>query len=306
MTRRGKLGIALGGGAARGWAHIGVLKALHAAGLRPDIIAGTSIGAVAGGCYAAGKLAELEEFARSLTLRGVLRHLDLALPGSGLINGNKLASRLGEHLEPFRIEALPVKFVAIATELGAGHEVWLNKGPLVRAMRASYALPGVFKPVRIAGRWMMDGAFVNPIPVSACRAMGARYVIAVNLHGGGLSRVPHIPAEAEADDDAPPAPKREDTARRSLNPVSFLRRQLLARKDDAPGMSRVMMEAFNITQDRIARAKLAGDPPDMMITPRLESFGLFDFHRAEYAIQRGEEAARRYLAGDDALPFAAA
>lgn len=305
MKKSAKLGIALGGGAARGWAHIGVLKALAAAGIRPDIIAGTSIGAVAGGCFAADKLAELEEFARSLTLRGVIRHLDLALPGSGFINGNRLASRLSEHLEPYHIEHLTAKFVAVATELGTGNEIWLNKGPLVRAMRASYALPGVFKPVRINGRFMMDGAFVNPIPVSACRAMGARYVIAVNLHGGALSRVTHIPHETAVDEEAsrerPPMEKTE----RSLNPMTYLRRQFLSRKDDAPGISRVMMEAFNITQDRIARSRLAGDPPDLMITPRLEGFGLFDFHRADYAIAKGEEAARRYLDEIDLSAFAA-
>ncbi|MBC8049963.1 MAG: patatin-like phospholipase family protein [Chitinophagales bacterium] len=301
---RGKLGIALGGGAARGWAHIGVLKALQAAGIRPDVIAGTSIGAVAGGCFAAGKLVELEEFARSLTLRGVIRHLDLALPGSGLINGNRLASRLSEHLEPFLIEQLDAKFIAVATELGTGHEIWLNKGPLVRAMRASYALPGLFKPMRVNGRWMMDGAFVNPIPVSACLAMGARYVIAVNLHGGGLSRVTHIPHETEVDDDLPLVETAAEKPARSLNPMSFLRRQFLARKDDAPGISRVMMEAFNITQDRIARSRLAGDPPDLMITPSLDGFGLFDFHRADFAIARGEEAARPYL--NDLTAFAAA
>ncbi|MDZ4791248.1 MAG: patatin-like phospholipase family protein [Hyphomicrobiales bacterium] len=306
MKMRGKLGIALGGGAARGWAHIGVLKALRAAGIRPDVIAGTSIGAVAGGCFAAGKLVELEEFARSLTLRGVIRHLDIALPGSGLINGNRLASRLSEHLEPFLIEQLDAKFIAVATELGTGHEIWLNKGPLVRAMRASYALPGLFKPMRVNGRWMMDGAFVNPIPVSACRAMGARYVIAVNLHGGGLSRVTHIPHETEVDDDIPLVETTAEKPARSLNPMSFLRRQFLARKDDAPGISRVMMEAFNITQDRIARSRLAGDPPDLMITPRLDGFGLFDFHRADFAIARGEEAARRYLNEVDLTAFAAA
>jgi NTE family protein len=305
MHKRGKLGIALGGGAARGWAHIGVLKALARAGIKPDIIAGTSIGAVAGGCFAAGKLEELEEFARSLTLRGVIRHLDIGFPGSGLINGARIAGRLGEHLAPYNIEALPAKFAAIATELGTGHEVWLNRGPLVHAMRASYALPGVFKPVKINGRWMMDGAFVNPIPVSACRAMGARYVIAVNLHGGGLSRVAHIPHELAIDEELSAPEPELDPAPRSINPMAFLRRQILSRRAEGPGISRVMMEAFNITQDRIARSRLAGDPPDLMITPKLEAFGLFDFHRADYAIERGEEAARRYLNESDLTAFAA-
>ncbi len=295
-----KLGLALGGGAARGWAHIGVLKTLHAAGIRPDIIAGTSIGAVTGGCYAAGKLDELEEFARSLTLRNVLKNLDFTLSGSGLINGNRLGRRLSEHLAPLHIEYLPISFVAVATELGSGHEIWLNRGPLVPALRASYALPGLFKPVRIGGRWMMDGAFVNPVPVAVCRALGARHVIAVNLNNSSLARTSHLPRQA-ASEASDGAEAQEAPRKRRGNPLSFVRRQIFGRKDDAPGISRVMLEAFNITQDRIARSRLAGDPPDFLITPRFDRFGLFDFHRADLAIAEGAAAAERCL--DDIARF---
>lgn len=292
---KGGIGIAFGGGAARGWAHIGVLRTLIEAGIRPAFVAGTSMGAVVGGCYAADKLDELEDFARALTPRQVFRYLDINLAGSGIITGNKLGKTLNHHLEPCRIEKLARGFVAVATELGTGHEVWLNRGPLVAALRASYALPGIFKPVRINGSWLIDGAFVNPIPVSVCRALGARLVIAVNLHTDGLSRHPLLPHEATTDEF--PAGEDEKAPRKNgtLGAMRLLRRQFFGRSDGAPGISRVMMDAFNITQDRIARSRLAGDPPDITISPRLSGMGLFDLHRADYAIAQGRAATLRRL-----------
>jgi NTE family protein len=199
-----KIGLALGGGSARGWAHIGVLRALNEAGIYPDIVAGTSIGAVVGGCYVAGELDALEEFARKLTRRKVLGFLDFNFTGSGLINGQRLCDVLDDRMKGIAIEALSKRFVAVATEIGTGHEIWLSRGKLVDAMRASYALPGIFRPVRIDGRWLFDGALVNPIPVTVCRALGARYVIAVNVNSDSCGRgtvVPHM--EDRPDEDEP-------------------------------------------------------------------------------------------------------
>lgn len=291
-----RIGIALGSGAARGWAHIGVLQMLERAGLKPDIVVGTSIGSVVGGCYIAGKLDELEGFARSLTRRQVFRLLDFNFAGSGLISGQKLSEALGEHLKDLRIEQMDRKFVAIATELKTGHELWLSKGRLVPAMHASYALPGIFRPVKIKNRWLVDGALVNPIPVSVCRALGARVVIAVNLNWdfyGKGTVVPDQDAFEEADlpqeENSPP----EGNGRAAQN---LLRRQFFGRGGDAPGISSVMMDAFNIIQDRIARSRLAGDPPDIMIMPTMGEMGLFDFHMADHAIQKGREATQKALA----------
>lgn len=289
------IGIALGGGAARGWAHIGVLKALVRAGLAPDIVAGTSVGAVAGGCYVAGRLEELEKFTLSLTKRRVFGLLDFNFAGSGLITGKRLCDELDEHLHPIFIEKLERKFVAIATEMGTGHEIWLNKGRLVNAMHASYALPGIFRPVNINGRWLMDGALVNPIPVSVCRSLGARIVIAVNLNWDVFGKGAVIP-DQEAFDE-PELPEM-DTAQPSGNGRAakhLLHRQFFGRSEGAPGISTVMMDAFNIIQDRIARSRLAGDPPDLMICPKLTDIGLFDFHRAEEAIQAGMVAADKEI-----------
>jgi NTE family protein len=292
---RPTIGIALGGGAARGWAHIGVLKSLVAAGLEPDIVAGTSIGAVAGACYVTGRLNALEEFACTLTRRRIFGFLDINFAGSGLITGQRLSARLEHHLSAFAIEQLDRKFVAVATELGTGHEVWLNKGSLVHALQASFALPGIFRPVQINGRWLIDGALVNPIPVSVCRALGARIIIAVNLSNDIFSKGGVIHDQEAL---APPANVADGAELLGSNgraAVHLLHRQIFGRGNDAPGMSAVMMDAINITQDRIARSRLAGDPPDITIGPKLGGIGLFDFHRACEAIELGARAAEKQI-----------
>jgi NTE family protein len=292
---RPKIGIALGGGAARGWAHIGVLKSLVEAGLEPDIVAGTSIGAVAGACYVTGRLSELEDFAASLTRRRVFGFLDFNFGGSGLITGQRLSARLEHHLAEHTIEGLDRRFVAVATELGTGHEVWLNKGSLVNALKASFALPGIFRPVKINGRWLIDGALVNPIPVSVCRALGARIVIAVNLSCDLLNKGGVIHDQANF---AEPVGLLEDQRLPGTNgraALHLLHRQIFGRNSEAPGISSVMMDAINITQGRIARSRLAGDPPDISIVPKTGHIGLFEFHRAGEAMSLGARAAEKQI-----------
>ena len=289
--RRPKIGLALGGGAARGWAAIGVVRRLHEAGIVPDVVAGTSMGAVVGACDLAGRLGCLETFALELTPRRVFSLLDLHLGGSGLINGDRLAALLADRLDDVRIEDLKRPFTAVATELATGHEIWLSSGRLVDALRASYALPGIFEPARVAGRVLVDGALVNPVPVSVCRALGADLVIAVNLATDTFAHgtvVQSLPAEA-----SPPAERDEGLADKVGR---GLFRRIFAGDGDRPGLTGVMMESFNIIQDRITRSRLAGDPPDVMISPRLGHIGLFDFHRADEAIDIGATAADRAIA----------
>src|SRR5436305_13210488 len=179
--RRHVLCLALGGAAARGVAHNGIVKTLIAHGIVPDVVVGTSIGAAVGGSYAAGHLDRFEEWARSLQPRHIFSYLDIRLNGSGLIGGEKLAAQLQAASGDTTIEQLPLKFATVATEVRTGHEIWLTHGRLVDAIRASYALPGIFAPVLVGDRWLVDGALVNPVPVSAARAMGAEIVIAANL-----------------------------------------------------------------------------------------------------------------------------
>jgi len=287
---RSSIGLALGGGAARAFAHIGVLQRLLAHGIKPDIIAGTSMGAVVGGCYAAGQLDKVAEWACSLTRRRILTYLDLSLSGSGLISGGRLARRLEATIGCTKIEDLEIRFAAIATEIHSGHEVWLTRGRLFEALRASYALPGMFAPVHIGGRWLVDGALVNPVPVSAARALDARLVIAVSTAADLFARGTTIHSHG-SDEEILPA---EELGPAGLSEGGLLKRELVG-STSRPGLTKVMFDAYNIMQDRITRARLAGDPADITISPRLGNIGLFDFHRAEEAIARGAEAAERAL-----------
>ena len=275
-TKEPRIALALGGGAARGWAHIGVLRALDEAGIKVSMVAGTSIGALVGGCYLAGKLDELEEFAPSLTMRRIVALLDLAIGGSGLFGGMRLSKRMREHLADIDIEDLDRPFTAVATEIATGHEIWIHSGSLATAIHASYALPGIFEPVECNGRVLVDGALVNPVPVSVCRAQEERLVVAVNLHYdlyGRSAVVRHAASETPSneDEDLPSAIDKRKSARL--------------------GMTNVMVESFNIIQDRVSRARLAGDPPDLLMMPRLSDIGLSEFHRASEAIDRGYEEA---------------
>jgi NTE family protein len=294
--RRPVIGLALGGGAARGFAHIGILKTLLAHGIVPNVVVGTSIGAVVGGAFAAGHLDALEEWARGLQRRNVLAYLDIRLNGSGLIGGEKLAAQLESSIGNTLIEDLPCKFATVATEVRTGHEIWLTHGRVVDAMRASYALPGIFAPVLIGDRWLVDGALVNPVPVSAARALGAEIVIAANLSSDIFTHSTTIyahgapPKPAEVPTEAPPRRR----FGKFFSPERTVKREFFG-GGGRPGISSVMVDAFNIMQDRITRARLAGDPPDLLISPRVGQIGWFDFHRATDLIEFGVRSAERAI-----------
>lgn len=281
------IALALGGGAARGWAHIGVLRALDEAGIRIDMIAGTSIGALVGGCYLAGKLDALEEFARSLTKRRIFSLLDFRFGGNGLLGGIRLTARMRDHLEGLTFEDLDRPFICVASEIRTGHEIWLHSGSLITAMRASYALPGVFEPVKCNNRVLVDGALVNPVPVSVCRAHEQPLVVAVNLHYDLFGRAAVIKETAgSADGELTRINDGSDNG--GTDKLSHGHERRL-------GITGVMVEAFNIIQDRISRARLAGDPPDLAILPKLGHIGLTEFHRAAESIDRGYEATKSQI-----------
>lgn len=308
ISRKGqtpRIGLALGAGAARGWAHIGVLRALREIGIEPEIVVGTSIGAVVGGCYVANKLDELEDFARGLSLSRLLSCLDMSFTGSGLISGQKIKRELKKHIKSQNIEQLDRRFAAVATELGSGAEVWLSEGRLVDAMHASFAIPGVFKPAAFEGRWFMDGACVNPVPVSLCKALGADHVIAVSLTPpSGHSRQP--PAHSDnrgaypgAVSDLPPVadldgPLPGETRSERAPEQAHERKQEQAGKG-IPGVFNVMQEAINATLVSLTQTRLAHDAPDAIIAPDVADIGMFDFHRADEAINAGYEMTRQQI-----------
>lgn len=288
--------LALGGGAARGWAHIGVLRAFDEANIPISMIAGTSIGALVGGCYLAGKLDELEDFARSISRWNVLKYMDFAVRASGLISGKRLADRMDDEIGEINIEDLDRRFVAITTDIVSGSEIWLEHGSLVQAIRASYALPGVFQPVEHFGRQMVDGAIVNPVPVSACRAFEEKLVIAINLSSEVFGRASVVRSKTLSERHDCRQYVQEDEQESSRSWLPFLSGQPTAQQSRL-GVAGVMIEAFNIIQDRISRSRLAGDPPDFTIRPRLSGIGLSDFHKADQAIKQGYDVARLKLEG---------
>ena len=294
-----KIGLALGSGAGRGWAHIGVVRALEKAGIEIDIICGTSIGALVGGVHLAGHLDTLDEWARSLNKLNVLRYLDFRVSGGGLIGGDRLVGLLNDNLGELVVEELKTPFAAVAADLRTGHEIWLTKGRLVDAVRASFALPGLFRPHQVDGVWLVDGALVNPIPVSVCRALGAQMVIAVNLNADIIGKHRHrqngANGEVQADDEFPTGDPLAEVGNTGARVRKSLLGQLFRGNDQAPSVFNVMVQSLNIIQDRLGRSRLAGDPPDVNVTPRLGHIGLLEFDRAAEEIEEGEAAIARAL-----------
>ncbi|MCG8492586.1 MAG: patatin-like phospholipase family protein [Sneathiellales bacterium] len=288
-----KIGIALGSGVARGWAHIGVLRRLEKEGIKPDLVCGTSIGALVGGLYLAGEIDTLEEWARDLGKASMFRFLDLRLSGGGLISGKKLFRLIDEAVGEKQIEDLPIPFSAITTELGTGHEIWVRHGGLAKAINASYALPGLFSPQKIDNRWLIDGALTNPVPVSVCRALGARLVIAINLNADVFGMT-SVGMNGQAEEKASEEMEKSFSA---PSPLNLMKHRFFDKSGTEPSIFGVMMSSLNIVQDRLSRSRLAGDPPDVTIAPRLAHLGLLEFDKADEMIREGEEAVER------ALPF---
>ncbi len=289
------IGLALGGGMARGFAHIGVLKVLKKNGIFPRIIAGTSIGALVGGCYLADKLDELEEWALSLNRMKIFSYLDFRVRSAGLIGGEKLLGILEEHFKGMNIEDLDQPFIAIAADLTTGHEIWLRKGSFIDAIRASFALPGVFPPVELNHRMLVDGALVNPLPVSVCQAFGSRMTIAVDLHADLIGKATKPGQKYQTVAGFDPLNTDDVPLETQKSFASGLTRRLFRRAENSPSLFGVMVSALGIIQDRLTRSRLAGDPPDVHIKPQIGHIGLLEFEKAKELIKLGEEAAERSM-----------
>jgi len=285
------IGLALGSGSARGWGHIGVINALHERGIKPDIICGCSIGSLVGAALACHHLDELEHWVRSLTMRDIIHLMDFNLGSGGLIEGERLLESFCQYVDDKSIEQLDIPFGAVATDLDSGHECWLQQGGLLDAVRASSAMPGMFSPLYHQQRWLVDGGLVNPVPVSMCRAMGADIVIAVNLNSELVGN--HARAEGRETRLALALPENELLRKiaNGLAPLARRAKSILLDDDSpqgrTPGMFEVMTGAIDIMQDRITRSRLAGDPPDILLSPRLAHMGLLEFDRAAEAIDEG-------------------
>lgn len=290
-----RIGLALGSGSARGWAHIGVIRGLREAGIEPDIVCGTSIGALVGAAYANNDLDRLEQWVKGLTWQAVVGFLDFSLNG-GMIKGQKLVDFFRHNFVDLEIPRLPRPFAAVTTDLGNGRELWLRDGLVSDAVRASIALPGLFTPVERDGRLLVDGGLVNPVPVSLCRAMGADIVIAVDLNADLLGR--HLMKKSAR------ANNTHTDKGESIAEVVFSRLQAgmaslnispPGEKKGLPSLLDILASSLNIMQVRITRSRLAGEPADVLVTPRLAHLGLMDFHRAHTAIDAGRQAVAHAL-----------
>ncbi len=298
-TRQLKVGLALGSGSGRGWAHIGVLRALQDQGVEPVVVAGASSGSLVAAAYASGQLDQLEEWARSLTKVDVWRLLDATFSGGGMMRGNRLMRAVGEQIDDHAIEDLDYEFGAVASDLYSGKEIWLRNGSMLDAVRASSGMPGLFTPLYHDERWLIDGGVVNPVPVSLCRAMGADYVIAVNLNRPASRIAEPVreprPVKTGATDDET-AESKELKARWSGLLESLVSSVRSEPGPSEPGMMEVMYTTITIMQDQITRSRLAGDPPDLMLRPQLSDFNMMDFHRAAESIDIGYKAMERMAA----------
>jgi len=287
----GRVGLALGSGASRGWSHIGVIKALAEIGVEPDIVCGCSIGALVGAAYCAGKIDKLESWITKLSKLEVAKFFELNWSLNGFVDVEYIGEFLHNNVcdKTANIETLDKSFAAVATDLENGREVWFTTGSVLQAVLASMSLPGLFPPIQYEGRWLVDGGLVNPVPISICRALGADLVIAVNLNGDIVGK------------HQGPKPKKgqdQGIADRFIKSIKQYSGAIFPDKYSAkknPGLFNAIASSINITQDRITRSRMAGDPVDVMLAPKLSKIGFLEYHRAAEAVEEGKACVHRML-----------
>ena len=323
MASSKTVGLALGSGSSRGWAHIGVIEALTEAKIPIDFIAGCSVGGYVGALYGAGGLESLKAFVLKMNGKKVFSYFDVVFPRSGLLNGTKRVRELfSMHTDVTDFSQLKIPVAMVATDLKTGDKMVLTSGSILDALRATMSIPGLFAPARIRGRFLVDGALVDPVPVGIARAMGADVVIAVDLAGGLASRkkqdkpplkVPVQPARAPSAQKGPDGKitvERENGSPEIKNDLlqkladhyasaenSFKTKinELLGREFDMPDIIETVMSSINIMQGRISRINLAVDPPDILIQPRLRGLKMMDFDQVAHVIEEGYVGAKERI-----------
>ena len=310
-----RVGLALGSGAARGWAHIGVLRALQEIGVEPTVVTGTSIGSLVGGAYCAGRLDDLEQWVRDMDRWQVFNLLDFGFANGGVVSGERVFNEAREQFGAIDVDALEIRFAAVATDLYTGREVWLKQGDVYEIARASCAMPGLLAPKALDNRWLVDGALVNPVPVSLNRALESDFVIAVHLNSQLNVQAPKIPpqdlnpqglneqiAQRQNKRREHQAAQQERQQRQDVGFKNFLAqgqsyfenfKQKFKKDQETPGVIGVMAGAIDIMQERVTKARMAGDPPDVLLQPKLGHIGILEFERGEDAIRVGYETTLR-------------
>jgi len=296
MLPRKTVGLVLGSGSSRGWAHIGVIEALEEEKIPIDYVAGCSIGSYVGAVYASGSLKSLKEFVLRMDGKKIFSYFDVVFPRSGVLNGTKRLKELfSMHTNAADFSELKIPLMMVATDLATGIKVVLKSGSILTALRATMSIPGLFAPVKVKDRWLVDGGLVDPVPVGVARAMEADVVIAVDLNSGVVSNKKQrrqTPRTVKNTGD-PPAYKSElfrklatyyETAE-----ISFANKigEMLKRESSTPDIIETVMTSINIMQERITGINLAVEPPDVLIQPRLGQLKMLDFDQVEHTIEEG-------------------
>ena len=303
MSPRKTVALVLGSGASRGWAHIGIIEALEEAKIPIDFIAGCSVGAYIGALYASGSLASLKEFLLRMDGKKIFSYFDVAFSRSGLLNGSRRVQELfSMHTQVEDFAELNIPLVMVATDLLLGEKVVINSGNIIEALRATMSFPGLFAPVQINGRWLVDGGLVDPVPVGVAQALGAGVVIAVDLNSRIVSRTRRsnivaeikqpkesttIGAEEEQDNRSELMKKIADFYESAENKLKFKTSELLKREVATPDIVETVMTSVSIMQERITRINLAVDRPNILIQPRLGEIKMMNFDQVAHAIEEG-------------------
>ncbi|MDL1970197.1 MAG: patatin-like phospholipase family protein [Candidatus Desulfofervidaceae bacterium] len=292
--RRKKIGLALGGGAARGGAHIGVLRAFQELGIPVDYVAGTSIGALVGGFFAAGEINSLENLALHLDWKDIIAFFDVVFPKAGLIDGKKVTQLLQKHIPQSKIEELSLPFAAVATDIVTGQEVILDKGNIIEAIRASISIPGIFTPVKIGDQILVDGGVVNPVPVSVVQNMGAEVVIAVDLNASLITPTMKKFQKEKKSEVEVPSPSHGINLKQlkeKIKDLGFPQLKKWASKEPMPNIFEIILSSVYIMEQQITRYRLSVNEPEVIIQPDVGYIGFLDFHRAPETIAEGYRAA---------------
>lgn len=298
---RPKIGLALGSGSARGWCHIGIIEALGEKGITPDIVCGCSVGAMVGAAYVADRMSPLKDWVLALKWREIAGSVSVGNSRGGLIDGDVFKNLMVKLNIDAPIESYVRPFASIATDFATGREIWLNDGPVHEAVRASMALPGVFSPASHGEGWLLDGGLVNPVPVSACRSLGADFVIAVNLNDNLVDgRLKTSGAgDGQNGHQVTQSPILEGLFQKMPSSIQQripkIKPHLQTPKPAAPGYFEVLESSINIMQEQITQIRLSVEPPDFMLAPRVGHMGLFEFQRAQEAIAEGRTCVEQAL-----------
>lgn len=319
MPSRKTVGLVLGCGASRGWAHIGVIEALEDAKIPIDFIAGCSVGGYIGALYASQSLGNLKEFLLRMDGQKIFSYFDVVFPRSGLLNGSKRVRELfSMHTDAETFEDLDIPVVMVATDLDRGKKVVLKSGSIIEALRATMSYPGLFAPVRLKDRWLVDGGLIDPVPVGVARAMGAEVIIAVDLNSRIVSRSQKPPGPAGSNSqkkvvnkrDEPEPHHRNELMRKMAefyegveNSLRYKTSELLHRDVAPPDIIETVTTSIGIMQERITRINLAVDQPDILLQPRLGEQKMMNFDQVEHSIKEGYISVQEKL--EDIYPLLA-